>query len=92
MCLLNSSWNTRGIGEDTGLVTLCPRKAEDSGRVQPAEPDGALREEPGTLHTRLHYDVPKTRSLVEREGDFLGSAGANSKIPILQMGRNTKNW
>ena len=74
-------------------MPTCQRQAGASSRGQPAQPDAILREKPGKLHTRLHYDVLKARSLAERgEGNFLGSAGANFKRPVLQTGRSTKNW
>lgn len=75
----------QGHPEETGLVPMYQRKVEDSGRTQSAQPEVTLRE---NLHTRLHYYVPKARSLVDRgEGDFLGSAGENSKRSILPTGQ-----
>lgn len=76
--------------EDTGLVPMYQRKVEDSGRTQSAQPEVTLRE---NLHTRLHYHVPKARSLAERgEEHFLGSAGENFKRSILLLVRNTSKW
>lgn len=78
----------QGHPEDTGLVLMCQRKVEDSGRTQSVQPDVTLRE---NLYTRLRYYVPKARSLAERgEGDFLGLTGENSKRSILLLVRNTK--
>lgn len=57
----------QGHPEDTGLVPMCQRRVEDSGRTQSAQPDVTLRE---NLHTRLRYYVPKARFL-SREGKKL---------------------